>query len=58
MDQEARLMQRKGRRAGAFMDDDEYSDTNDVARQIRLERMRQMRQGADEDMGGAGAGDD
>jgi len=30
----------KGRRAGAFMDDQEYSEDDDIARQMRLERMR------------------
>ena len=59
MDQEARANAAKGRRAGAFMnDDDEYSEADDVARQMRLERMRQMRQGGDDDMGMNGAGDD
>lgn len=39
------MQQQKGRRAGAFMDENEYSEGDDLARQMRLERMRQMRQG-------------
>jgi DNA replication licensing factor MCM2 len=53
MDQEARAKAQRGRRAGAFMDDDEYSEADDVARQMRLERMRQQNQ-RDEDVGAAG----
>lgn len=30
----------KGRRAGAFMEDEEYSEDDEIARQMRLERMR------------------
>ena len=40
MDQEARMRAQKGRRAGAFMDDEEYSEDDEIARQMRLERMR------------------
>ena len=44
MNQEERMRQLKGRRAGAFMDDEEYSDGDmDIARQMRMERMRQLR---------------
>lgn len=45
----------KGRRAGAFIDDDEYSEDGlDIGRQLRLEQMRkQMRQGEDGEMHGA-----
>jgi DNA replication licensing factor MCM2 len=57
MDLEARAKAQRGRRAGAFMDDDEYSEADDVARQMRLERMRQQNNRGDEDMGGTG-GDD
>lgn len=32
MDQEARIRQQRGRRAGAFMDDDEYSENEEIAR--------------------------
>lgn len=57
MDQEARARVQRGRRAGAFMDDDEYSEQDDVARQIRMAKLREMRQG-DEDMGGDDADQD
>jgi hypothetical protein len=37
MNQEDRARQQKGRRAGAFMDDNEYSEgDDDIARQLRL----------------------
>jgi DNA replication licensing factor MCM2 len=47
-----KLRTHKGRRAGAFMEDDEYSEQDEVARQIRMERMKALNQGAggDEDM--------
>ena len=56
MDQEAKLRAHKGRRAGAFMNDDEYSETDELARQMRYQRMREMRQGGDQDQ--ADEGDD
>ncbi len=31
------------------MNDDEYSEAEEVARQMRLERMRMMKQGEDQD---------
>ncbi len=40
IDQEERQRVHKGRRAGAFMEDDEFSENDDIARQMRLERMR------------------
>jgi len=46
MDQEARTRQIRGRRAGAFMDDDdelnEYNEDEEIARQMRMERMRAL----------------
>lgn len=32
MDQDARMRANRGRRAGAFMDDDEYSENDEIAR--------------------------
>ncbi len=43
LDQETRMRARKGARAGAFMDDEEYSENDEIARQMRLERMRAIR---------------
>ena len=33
----------KGGRAGAFLEDEEYSENDEIARQMRLERMRAIR---------------
>ena len=57
MNLDKKSREQKGRRAGAFMDDDEYSEGDDVARQMRLERMRQMRGGNEDEMGGADGND-
>lgn len=43
LDQEKRLRARKGGRAGAFLEDEEYSENDEIARQMRLERMRAIR---------------
>lgn len=42
MDQEERARTHQGRRAGAFMNDDEFSDGDELAREMRMQRMRQM----------------
>ena len=42
MDQDARMRQQRGRRAGAFMDDNEYSENEEIARQMRMDRMKAL----------------
>jgi len=36
------MRQQRGRRAGAFMDDNEYSENEEIARQMRMDRMRAL----------------
>jgi hypothetical protein len=42
MDQDAKMRQQRGRRAGAFMDDNEYSENEKIARQMRMDRLRAL----------------
>ena len=51
MEQEEKMRQKSGKRIpGAFMEDEEQSE-DDMVRQMRMDRMRQMR-GQDQEMAG------